>query len=143
VTARAVVLEIPGTRFPGKALNVNDLRGHTRNLGRLVTPWRDLGASLGRDRRFPHPFTTPVRVWAEWRFPTDHRRDTPNLYPTIKALIDGLDDAGVLDGDHDGAVEGPWLKRTYPNGPLRLRLVLVPLPGGDGLGTPYPEENPA
>ena len=137
-----VVLEIPGRHFPGKPLNVNDLRGHTRNLSRLVTPWRELGAGLGRDRRFPHPFTSPVRVWAEWRFPTDHRRDTPNLYPTVKALIDGLDDAGVLDGDHDGVVEGPWLKRTYPNGPLRLRLVLVPLHGGDGLGTPYPEENP-
>ena len=70
-------------------------------------------------------------------------RDTANLYPTVKALVDGLGDAGVLLGDHDSRVEGPWLKRTYPNGPLRLRLVLGPLPGGDGLGTPYPEENPA
>lgn len=143
MTAPVVVLEIPGTRFPGKPLNVNDLRGQTKHLARLVKPWRELGLVLGRNRRLPHPFTSPVRVWAEWQFPTDHRRDTPNLYPTIKALIDGLDDAGVLDGDHDGRVEGPWLKRTYPNGPLRLRLVLVPLPGGDGLGAPYPEENPA
>ena len=139
----AVVLEIPGSRFPGKLLNVNDLRGYTKHLGRLVTPWRQLGCVLGRDRRIPHPIVHPMRVWAEFRFPDNRRRDTANLYPTVKALVDGLDDAGVLLGDHDGRVEGPWLKRTYPNGPLRLRLVLVPLPGGDGLGTPYPEENPA
>ncbi|WP_194521947.1 hypothetical protein [Cellulosimicrobium sp. JZ28] len=138
-----VVLEIPASRFPGKPLNVNDFRGQTKHLARSVKPWRQLGCVLGRDHRFPHPFVHPVRVWAEFRFPDNRRRDTPNLYPTIKPLIDGLVDAGVLLGDHDGRVEGPWLKRTYPNGPLRLRLVLVPLPGGDGLGTPYPEENPA
>ncbi|MGN7703499.1 hypothetical protein [Cellulosimicrobium sp. 22601] len=136
-----VVLEIPGTRFPGKPLNVNDLRGQTRHLSRLTVPWRQLGAVLGRDRRFPHPVRTPVRVWAEFRFPDNRRRDTPNLYPTIKPLIDGLVDAGVLVDDHDGVVEGPWLKRTYPNGPLRLRLVLIPLTPS-ALGTPYPEENP-
>ena len=129
----AVVLEIPGARYPGKPLNVNDLRGHTQHLSRLTKPWRSLGAALGRDRRFPHPFTTPVRVWAEFRFPTNHQRDTPNLY--------GLQDAGVLVGDHDGVAEGPWLKRTYPNGPARLRIVLVPLTASQ-LGTPYPEENP-
>ncbi|MDF2805448.1 MAG: hypothetical protein K0S43_394 [Cellulosimicrobium sp.] len=137
-----VVLEIPGARFPGKPLNVNDLRGQTKHLSRLVKPWRQLGAVLGRDRRFPHPITVPVRVWAEFRFPTNHQRDTPNLYPAVKALGDGLQDAGVLVGDHDGVVEGPWLKRTYPNGPTQLRLVLVPLTPST-LGTPYLEENPA
>lgn len=139
-TAR--VLEIRGDVYPGRLLNVNDLRGHTKHLAALHRPWRQLGCVLGRDHRLPHPFVHPVRIWAEFRFPTNHQRDTPNLYPTVKALVDGLQDAGVLLGDHDNRVEGPWLKRTYPNGPTRLRLVLVPLPGGRGLGTEYPEETP-
>lgn len=124
----AHVFQIDAAQFPGKLLNLNLLRGHTRHIGRTAAPWRALGTALGRATPgIPHPVTHPIRVWAEFRFPNDHRRDTANLYMTAKALVDGLVDAGVLLGDHDGIVEGPWLKRTYPNGPARLRLILVPI----------------
>lgn len=139
MTALAAELLIEARHFPGPPLNVNDIRGHTRYTSAKTAPWRRLGALLARSQRLPRPLTAPVQIWAEFRFPDDRRRDTPNLYPTVKALVDGLQDAGVLDGDHDGAVEGPWLKRTYPNGPRQIRLVLVPLSPAE-LGAPHPKE---
>ena len=135
MTGRPVVIEIPGRRFPGKLLNVNSTRGQTRYLAARIVPWRTLGTVIARGSRLD-TIRQPVQIWAEFRFPDDRRRDTGNLYPTIKALLDGLVDAGVLCGDHDGLVEGPWLRRIYPNGPLRLRLVLVPVPRSD-VGLPF------
>lgn len=36
--------------------------------------------------------------------PTKRRMDAPNWYPTIKALIDGLTDAGVFEDDNDNVI---------------------------------------
>lgn len=36
--------------------------------------------------------------------PTKRRMDTPNWYPTVKALIDGLTDAGVFEDDNDKVI---------------------------------------
>lgn len=129
-----IEIVIPKRQWPGDLLNVNSLRGQTRFLARRTAPWRELGALLGVKYRGALP-DAPVRVFAEFRFPTRHRRDTPNLYPTAKALIDGIVDAGVLSDDCDGVIEGPWLKRVYPNGPEQITLVLVPIPTEE-LGQP-------
>ncbi len=48
---------------------------------------------------------------------------------------DGLVDAGVLRDDRDGMLEGPFPRRTYPNGPERIRIVITPLTT-DELGAP-------
>lgn len=131
-------IEIPHAMWPGDLLNMNALRGQTKVFGRRSRPWRALGADLGRPAAgLPHPFLLPVRVLAEFRFPTNHRRDTGNLYPTVKALVDGLVDAGVLVDDCDGLLEGPLPVRTYPNGPLRIRLVFIPLSPAD-VGREHP-----
>jgi len=102
-------------------INFNMLRGQTRYFGRATETWRDLGRQLaqGCDKLAP-----PVSIWALFRFPDNRRRDTANLYPTVKALVDGLVDEHRLVGDHDGVLDGPWLRREYPNGPLRITLVL-------------------
>lgn len=36
--------------------------------------------------------------------PTKRRMDAPNWYPTVKALIDGLTDAGVFDDDNNKVI---------------------------------------
>lgn len=36
--------------------------------------------------------------------PTRRRMDTPNWYPTVKALVDGLTDAGVFVDDNDKVI---------------------------------------
>lgn len=38
--------------------------------------------------------------------PTRRRMDSPNWYPTIKALIDGLTDTGVFEDDNDKVIKG-------------------------------------
>lgn len=36
--------------------------------------------------------------------PTRRRMDAPNWYPTVKALIDGLTDAGIFDDDNNKVI---------------------------------------
>lgn len=45
--------------------------------------------------------STPVHIIATISTPTNSKFDPPNAAPTVKALIDGLVDAGVIpDDDH-------------------------------------------
>ena len=112
---------IPQGRWPGKLLNINAMRGHTANTGRLARPWRELGFWTAKEAKLT-TYMRPVEIWARFRFPTNHKRDTANLYPTIKALVDGLTDARVFVDDCDGIVYGPFLEREYPNGPAQITL---------------------
>lgn len=112
---------IPQTRWPGKLLNLNGMRGHTANIGRLAAPWRLLGFTVAKEQRI-ETFMRPVEMWAKFRFPSNHRRDSGNLYPTIKAIVDGFVDAKVLVDDCDGILFGPFLVRDYPNGPAQITI---------------------
>jgi len=58
---------------------------------------------------------------------TKLRRDVGNFYPTIKACLDGIVDAGVLDDDSDAYVVGPDPRpgEKSPGG-LWIELVLDP-----------------
>jgi len=49
-------------------------------------------------------------VWVTW--PDKRHRDTPNTYPTIKACIDGIIDAGLLDDDSDDYIKGVKIDAT-------------------------------
>lgn len=44
-----------------------------------------------------HPCTVLITVYS----PTKRRIDVPNLYPTIKALIDGMTDTGLWEDDNN------------------------------------------
>lgn len=112
---------IPESLWPGKLLNVNSMRGHSRHISHRIAPWRELGHLIGLRHR-GEPLSAPVRLVAAFRFPTNHRRDTGNNYPTVKALLDGLVDAGVLSDDCDGKLDGPFLVRDYPNGHAQITL---------------------
>jgi Holliday junction resolvase RusA-like endonuclease len=73
----------------------------------------------------------PVRVSVRVAWPDRRRRDTPNAYPTVKALLDGLVDAGLLADDRDGVIVDtsmqPILERTSPAGLVELYLTLARL----------------
>lgn len=45
------------------------------------------------------PITDPVDITAHIGYPTKRLADPSNAFPTIKALIDGLVDSGLLAGD--------------------------------------------
>lgn len=48
-----------------------------------------------------HPCTILVTVYS----PTKRRIDAPNLYPTVKALIDGMTDAGLWSDDNNTIIQ--------------------------------------
>jgi Holliday junction resolvase RusA-like endonuclease len=49
-----------------------------------------------------HPMTFGrVKVRCIFRAPDNRRRDTANLYPSFKSILDGLVDAGVIHDDND------------------------------------------
>lgn len=138
MTARKIIVL---DKYPVPLVSANAIRGQTRYTSKKLVPWREFGVLVGRQARARFgTLPRPVRVWAEFRFPTNARRDTANYYPTIKALVDGLVTANLLDDDRDGYIEGPLLIRSYPNGPERLRLIFESVPV-EQLGKMFSEEH--
>lgn len=80
-----------------KAALTKALRTKSRMLHRGVRQWHDVEAAH-------------LTVWVTW--PDRRRRDVANLAPTIKALVDGAVDAGILTDDSDRHLIGPDLRVT-------------------------------
>lgn len=113
---------------PAKFINAND-RLHHMVKAKLTKAWRDAAymAVLGiplRDR--PHDMH-PAHITVAYRFPNNRRRETSNLQPTSKAIVDGLVDAGVVPDDSDQYVVGPDNRRHIPNGTPLVTITIRPL----------------
>jgi crossover junction endodeoxyribonuclease RusA len=93
-------------RAPGGVFLTANGRGAWQRTAGLVAKWRMEAAWAARVAEVPKQ-TERVRIVAEYRFKTKRRRDVGNWYPTTKACIDGLVDAGVLPDDNDTWVQGP------------------------------------
>lgn len=107
---------------PCALISAND-RLHFRAKAKLTSTWRthaEMQATIDRCGYW----TKPVHITVLVRFPTNHRRDVGNYYPTAKAIVDGLVDAGVLPDDNDDHLTGPDLRRERPNGPLRVTVTI-------------------
>lgn len=80
---------------------------------------------------------TPVNrahVEATVCIPTNSRHDPGNAAPTVKAIIDGLVDAGVLPDDDKTHLIGPDYRpgtATGRRGLYRIHLTIEPLPDHD------------
>lgn len=99
---------------PCKLLNSNQ-RLHPLAKARLTALWRAAAtaAAIEQDAR---PFVLfPVRVVVHVHAATARRYDAGNVYPTAKAVVDGLTDAGLWPDDENDFVVGPDLRR----GPVR------------------------
>lgn len=85
-------------------LSLND-RGDRRRTAptvknlRTTAMIRARAAGIGRSER--------LRIVAWMRFPDARRRDPHNYMPTLKALVDGFVDAGVLPDDDKRHLQGP------------------------------------
>jgi len=92
-------------------ISANDRYGHHEKAKRTKA-WREAAALAGWSGE-PLPWARLV-VW--YRFPDNQRRETSNLQPTSKAIVDGLVDVGVLLDDRDEMADGPDNRREWPNG---------------------------
>ena len=89
----------------GPPLTVNEAyRLHNRDRARRVKYWRQLAALTGREhlrswRESHGEEPVPCRVVAGPITPKFCRQDTGAAMPTVKAIIDGLVDAGYWPDD--------------------------------------------
>jgi crossover junction endodeoxyribonuclease RusA len=109
---------------PCDFINANS-RLHHHAKAKLTKAWRD--ATRAQADVLSGGWTIPVHIVVSIRFPNNIRRDVGNYYPTAKAIVDGLVDAGVLPDDDDKHVVGPDNRREYPNGPARVTVTITPL----------------
>jgi Holliday junction resolvase RusA-like endonuclease len=102
-------------------LNAN-LRQHHMAKARLTKTLREAAAVCARRDKIPH--FKRVHIIAEYRPNDRRRRDVHNLFPSAKAAIDGLVDAGVLTDDADEYLIGPDMRlgRVEPRGRLVLHI---------------------
>lgn len=113
---------------PTKWMNANQRHGHWSERSGPTKLWRDAAKVLARQARIPA--LDRVTITATVHRP-DRRRnaDAHNRYPTVKAVVDGLVDAGVLPDDCDRHLVSltiragaPVDKRRYPLGLLTLDI---------------------
>jgi hypothetical protein len=103
---------------PARLLSMND-RHHWRVRARLVGAWRHAAHMAaveqmppGRSRRR----LPPSLVRCHFDVPTRRARDPHNLFATVKAIVDGLVDAGLWPDD-----TSEWVTTVEP--------MLRPAPG--------------
>jgi crossover junction endodeoxyribonuclease RusA len=111
----------------GTWLSDND-RGKWQAHHRTIAAWREAAAWSAQSARLPR--LARAFILAELRFTTNRRRDPNNWYPTAKAAIDGLVDAGVFVDDNERVVIGPDMRIGQPStvgrGALLLHLWALP-----------------
>lgn len=96
---------LPLTR--SKLLTAND-KMHWAARAKLTKQLRQWGYLLGREGEgVARLGLTHARVEVEFAYPDRRRRDRHNLAPTVKAVMDGLIDAGLLPDDADQFLDGP------------------------------------
>ncbi len=111
---------------PKRALLTANERAHWRRRAERSKYWRQrayLEATSAIRRGDLEPLT-----WAHFTvdvaWPDKRRRDVANVHPTVKAIVDGLVDAGVLPDDDDRHLMGPDLRRAF--GPASITLHIDP-----------------
>jgi len=96
---------LPLTR--SKLITAND-KMHWAVRAKLTKQLRQWAYLLGRESAgVARLGLTHARVEMEFAYPDCRRRDRSNLAPTVKALMDGLIDAGLLPDDADRFLDGP------------------------------------
>lgn len=127
--AREWRLEMP----PGQELlNAND-RIHWSKRNRITQQLRSDAHLMARYLKIP--LLARARIDGIYQPPDSRRRDAGNWYPTFKAQIDGLVDAGVFADDDHTRVDGPHMSIGDPFPEGRTVLIIAEL-------EPLTQENP-
>jgi Holliday junction resolvase RusA-like endonuclease len=118
MTGRTFTVELPA----GLPLLNANRRIHWRRRAELTKDIRSTAWMLTRARGIPG--LARAQVVCEYLPPDRRRRDVHNLYPSAKAAVDGLVDAGVLPDDSDRYLVGPDMRlgEIKPKGQLVLHI---------------------
>ena len=112
---------------PGlELLNANDRDSHWARRKRITGALRETTGWLARTQHIP-PLAR-AHILAVYEPPDRRRRDPANLYPSIKACVDGLVDAGVLPDDDAVHLDGPDMRLgdVHTQGRIVLHLTGEP-----------------
>lgn len=99
-----ITLTIPA---PAKWMNSND-RMHWQPKAKLTKAWRQAAHIYARQAKLPKGLAR-VRTDVQVHKTTPNRCDAMNLYPTLKAVVDGLVDYGLVMDDNNDHVTGPFI----------------------------------
>ena len=80
----------------GRPLLSNYTR-HRQVLAREKRMWREAGCWMARKAKVPRLGSVQVAAWGI--YPTRTMPDVGGIAPTLKAVLDGIVDAGVLEDD--------------------------------------------
>lgn len=121
---------LSNTKKQKEMLNAND-RPHWAQKAKITARLRRLGEIEGRKGKTTtfnkkRPCGMIITVFS----PTKRRMDPPNFYPTVKALVDGLTDAGVWTDDNHEVIK--YMTFQYGglsgiSGKYRLEMEVVDL----------------
>lgn len=124
------VLEIP---IPQNMWFTSNIRLHWAVKARRTRKLRELAGMIGGSEIHRLRLTRPVfdrcRVSAAVAYPTNARADPANTSPVVKALIDGLTDAGFwADDDSKHVVEVSYRRSPThcPRGRHVITLTITP-----------------
>ena len=110
---------------PAAWINSND-RAHRHQVAKLTAAWKAAGSAAVTSAGW-EPYTGRVHIFAHVWKPRAGRYDPNNLWPTVKAVVDGFVEAGFLVDDDHKHVEGPDM-RHGGKGPAALVLTVTELP---------------
>lgn len=106
----------------GEALLNANRRIHHHARARLTRNLRGIAYWCVREAKVPH--LERAHIVVEYRPPDRRRRDVHNLFPSAKAAVDGVVDAGVLTDDSDAYLIGPDMRlgAVEPGGRLVIHI---------------------
>jgi len=93
---------------PADWINSNQ-RLHRMAVAKLTRLWRQAGHDAAA-RYGWEPYAGKVHIVAHIYKPRGGRYDPNNLWPTVKACVDGIVDSGLLVDDDHLHVEGPDMR---------------------------------
>lgn len=107
---------------PADWINLNQ-RLHWAKKAELTRAWR-LAAHVAAQNAKVHQGFTKVHVTAYITKPIRRAFDVHNLIPTLKAVIDGLVDYGLVADDSTKYLTGPDMRVSPEPGPASITLTI-------------------
>lgn len=90
---------LSNTKRKKEMMNAND-RMNWAQKAKITTYLRQIGRlNVLKGKYTPHTKKRPCGLMVAIYAPTKRRMDPPNFYPTVKALVDGMTDAGIWTDD--------------------------------------------